>query len=83
MKEKEENNGRMKLESFIGVSMFKSIRRAMRRGHVTEDGMVAPNRPFNNRGNTSNIKGIHSREQNEYKKRIYGQLVARYSTKRV
>ena len=37
------------LRNFSGVGMFKSIRRAIRRGHVSIFGDVYPRRPFNNR----------------------------------
>ena len=37
------------LISFAGVQEFKSIRRAMRRGHIAPNGIVPPKRPFNNR----------------------------------
>ena len=62
------------LITYDGVHRFKSIRRAMRRGHVAAEGIVMPRRPFNNRANTSKRKGVHSRSTNELKKKIYGQL---------
>ena len=62
------------LITYDGVHRFKSVRRAMRRGHVTAEGIVMPRRPFNNRANTSKRKGVHSRCTNELKKKIYGQL---------
>lgn len=62
------------LITYDGVHRFKSIRRAMRRGHVTAEGIVMPRRPFNNRANTSKKKGVHSRSTNELEKKIYGQL---------
>ena len=62
------------LITYDGVHRFKSVRRAMRRGHVTAEGIVMPRRPFNNRANTSKRKGVHSRSTNELKKKIYGQL---------
>lgn len=62
------------LITYDGVHRFKSVRRAMRRGHVTAEGIVMPRRSFNNRANTSKRKGIHSRSTNELKKKIYGQL---------
>lgn len=62
------------LKIFDGVSKFKSIRRAMRRGHVTPWGTVAPKRPFNNR---SRKKGTRPLEIE--KERIYGQLKYRES----
>ena len=62
------------LITYDGVHRFKSIRRAMRRGHVTTEGIIMPRRPFNNKANTSKRRGIHSRSTNELKKRIYGQF---------
>ena len=62
------------LITYDGVHRFKSIRRAMRREHVTTEGILIPRRPFNNRANTSKRKGVHSRSTNELKKKIYGQL---------
>lgn len=62
------------LITYDGVHKFKSIRRAIRRGHVTTEGIIIPRRPFNNRANTSKRKGVHSRGTNELKKKIYEQL---------
>ena len=62
------------LITYEGVHRFKSIRRAIRRGHVTTEGIIIPKRPFNNRANTSKRKGVHSRSTNELKKKIYEQL---------
>ena len=62
------------LITYDGVHRFKSVRRAMRRGHMTSEGIVMPRRPFNNRANTSKRKGVHSRSTNELKEKIYGQL---------
>lgn len=62
------------LITYDGVHRFRSIRRAMRRGHVTAEGIVMPRRPFHNKANTSKRKGVHSRRTNELKKKIYGQL---------
>ena len=62
------------LKIFEAVSKYKSVARAMRRGDVTKYGTLVPKRPFNNRANTSNRKGVHSRVMNEYKKSIYGRL---------
>lgn len=61
----------LKLFTFEGVKRFRSIRRAIRRGLVTGGGIVAPKRPFNNRANTSDRKGVHSRVFNQLKKNIY------------
>ena len=43
------NKGVIYLRNFSGVRMFKSIRRAIRRGHVSVFGDIYPRRPFNNR----------------------------------
>lgn len=59
---------------YDAVSKVKSVRRAQRRGHITRYGTLAPNRPFNNRANTSKRKGVHSRQMNEFKKGIYGRI---------
>ena len=37
------------LRLFDAVRKFKSVKRAIRRGHVSPIGEVYPNRPFNNR----------------------------------
>ena len=42
-------NGTIYLRSFNGVAVFKSIRRAIRRGHCSMYGDIYPRRPFNNR----------------------------------
>ena len=62
------------LLTFEAVSRFKSVRRAIRRGHVIPSDLIIPKRPFNNRANTSKRKGVHSRSTNELKKNIYGQF---------
>lgn len=64
--------GILYLRAFDGVRKYKSVRRAIKRGHVSLDGYLYPNRPFNNRANTS--KRVHSRAFNERKKLIYEQL---------
>ena len=58
---------------FDGARKHKSVWRAMRRGHVSVNGEAFPNRPFNNRPNTSTRTGIHSRVENEMKRNIYGE----------
>lgn len=50
-----------------GVVKYKSIRRAIRRGHCTTEGVCFPKRPFNNRK-------PYGREINEKKKTIYGRI---------
>lgn len=62
------------LITYDGVRRFKSIRRAIRRGNMTTEGIAIPKRPFNNKANTSKRRGVHSRSTNELKKKIYGQL---------
>ena len=54
-------------------NVFKSVRRAQSRGHVTPWGTIAPKRPFNNRKRTEGREGQLLRE------RIYGQVRARHS----
>lgn len=41
-------NGILHLRDYSGVSKFKSIRRAIKRGHVSVFGEVYPKRPFKN-----------------------------------
>lgn len=58
-----------KWPNYSAVSKFKSVRRAIRRGHVDlVFGIIYPNRPFNNR------KLTEGRYHNQLKKKIYGQL---------
>lgn len=45
---KDFKNGILHLRDYSGVRRFKSIRRAIRRGHVSIYGDVYPNRPFKN-----------------------------------
>lgn len=58
------------LASYEAVKVFKSVRRAQSRGHVTPWGTIAPKRPFNNRKRTA------GRNQQLLKENIYGQLKA-------
>lgn len=61
------DKGILHLRTFEAVKRYKSIRRAIRRGHVSLDGYIYPKRPFNN--------ARHSRNSlNDRKKVIYGQL---------
>lgn len=59
-----------------GVSTYKSMSRAIKRGHIAPDGTVYPKRPFNNRANTSNRK-VNSRTLNNLKQNIYKEYVQR------
>lgn len=61
----------IKLERFDGVALFKSVRRAQRRGHVAPWGAVYPSRPFNNK------KRTRGRKLQVEKERIYAQLRSR------
>lgn len=59
------NKGTLYLKSYIGVSKYKSIRRAIRRGHVSIWGDLYPRRPYNNR---------KSNPQRKKLREIYGQV---------
>ena len=60
---------KLSLLRYEAVSKFKSVRRAIRRGHVSVYGFIYPDRPFNNR---TAKKG--TRSFNELRKKIYGRL---------
>lgn len=60
-------NNILHLRTYDAVKRFKSVRRAIRRGHVSLDGVIYPKRPFNN---AKHKKG----SLNDEKKRIYEQL---------
>lgn len=55
------------LRTYEAVKRFKSVRRAIKRGRVSLDGVIYPKRPFNN---AKHKKG----SLNDEKKRIYEQL---------
>ena len=59
--------GILHLRTYEAVSRFKSVRRAIRRGQISLDGVIYPKRPFNN---AKHKKG----SLNDEKKRIYEQL---------
>lgn len=61
------------LITYEAVRKYKSVRRAIRRGCVTSEGIIMPSRPFNNRGNSCK-RGKHSRQMNEEKKRVYASI---------
>ena len=64
-----EENTLPKWPFYSAVSKFKSVGRAIRRGHVDlMFGIIYPNKPFNNR------KPTMGRSHNQLKKRIYGQI---------
>ena len=64
--------GILHLRTFEAVSKFKSVRRAIRRGHVSLDGIILPKSPFNNAKHGKN-------SLNDRKKKIYEQLKHRQS----
>ena len=58
-----------KYTNYYAVSKFRSIRRAIKRGHVDLiTGRIYPKNPFNNR------KPTLGRTHNELKKKLYGQF---------
>lgn len=61
------------LATYEAVRKYKSVRRAIRRGSVTSEGIIMPSRPFNNRKNSCK-RGNHSRQMNEEKKRVYASI---------
>lgn len=68
------DNGILHIFSYKGVSKFKSVRRAIRRGKVDLfTGVVYPRRPFNNR------KPTNGRRFNESRKEIYGRIIGKAS----
>lgn len=64
--------GILHLRTYEAVSRFKSVRRIIRRGHVSLDGFIYPKRPFNNAKHGKN-------SLNDRKKMIYEQLKHRKS----
>lgn len=59
--------GILHLRTYEAVSRFKSVRRAIRRGHISLDGVIYPKRPFNN---AKHKKG----SLNDMKKKVYEQF---------
>lgn len=85
MKDKEKNlmeeqefkeylDNTLNLRFFDSVRRFKSVQRAFRRGHLTNYGVIVPNRAFHNRKNTCK-RGKDSRAFNTEKKRLYGEYL--------
>lgn len=66
--------GILHLRTYEAVTRFKSVRRAIRRGHVALDGTIYPKRPFNN---AKHKKG----SLNDRKKKIYEQLKQRQKSR--
>ena len=61
------------LVTYEAVRNYKSVRRAIKRGHVTSEGVIMPSRPFNNK-KSSCKRGKHSKPMNEEKKRVYASI---------
>lgn len=80
-----ELHNKLNLRTFDCVRKFKSVQRAFRRGNITNYGVIVPKRPFHNKKNTCKRKGRHSRQYNEFKKRLYGEYLfrERYHGRRV
>lgn len=55
------------LREYASVSRYKSVFRAIRRGHVSVDGQKFPDRPFNNRKNRK-LQNKKKSIYNEYKR---------------
>ena len=64
--------GILHMRTYEAVSRFKSVGRAIRRGHISLDGFISPKRPFNNAKQGKN-------SLNNRKKMIYEQLKHRKS----
>ena len=64
--------GILHLRTYEAVSRFKSVRRAIRRGHVSLYGIIFPKRPCNNAKQGKN-------SLNDRRKMIYEQLKHRKS----
>lgn len=60
-------NNILHLRTYEAIKRFKSVRRAIKRGHISLDRIIYPKRPFNN---AKHKKG----SLNDEKKRIYEQL---------
>lgn len=69
----EHNYEDINLMNYEGIRKFKSVRRAIKRGHITSLGIIPPKKPFNNR---SRKKG--SRPLEEEKEVIYGRVKKKY-----
>jgi len=70
------------LMRLIRYCPYKSIMRAIKRGHIAPNDMTVPKRPFNNRGNTC-TRGKDSRETNTYKKKCYEGIKQRFNRESV
>lgn len=66
-----DNQGTLFLQQFNGVGKHKSIRRAIKRGHVSIFGDLFPKKPFNNRKRNKNGDITNQR------RKIYAQYKSR------
>lgn len=57
---------------FEGVTKFKSIKRAWRRGHISVHGILFPRRPFNNRDLKKGTRPFNKLKKTVYKQLRYG-----------
>ena len=62
---------RENLLRLVASGKVRSINRAMKRDRILPNGILKWGRPFNNRANTSDRKGVHSRVSNEERRRLY------------
>jgi hypothetical protein len=61
------------LVTYEAVRKYSSVRRSLKRGHVTSEGIIMPSRPFNNKKNSCK-RDKHSKPMNEEKKRVYATI---------
>lgn len=64
-------NDDLYLTDISGIKKFKSIRRAIKRGLVAKNGLVAPKRPFNNVADKLKGTKREGKSINERRKAIY------------
>lgn len=64
------NGGILSFRHFSAVGRYRSVRRAMRRGHVSLYGDIYPKRPFNNRKRGKGTETYNRRK-------VYEQLTGR------
>lgn len=54
---------KLQFQTFTGVNNFRSVRRAIKRGHISIQGYIYPKRPFGNTNSATNVlkKKIYER----------------------
>lgn len=68
-----DNNNIPRWTSYIAVQRFKSVKRAIRRGHVELfTGIMCPSRPFNNRTSKKGSRPFNELAKDTYRKLKYG-----------